>query len=104
MDSISNLFFDRIYRINGIFLVPHFPEENEEAQSDCVGNKYFIGLAIFSKLASNLHYLFELYRIVLFIAKAIGVSRLSSGKPGEKILKILLILSRKLKLKIESIP
>lgn len=48
MDSILNLFLDRIYRINWIFLIPHFPEENEETQSDCVGNEYSIELAIFS--------------------------------------------------------
>jgi len=32
-----NLLLDRIYRINMIFLIPHFPEENEEIQSDFVG-------------------------------------------------------------------
>jgi len=41
-------FFDRIYRINWIFLVPHFPEENEENQSDFVGSKYLIEIDIFS--------------------------------------------------------
>jgi hypothetical protein len=40
MDSILNLFLDRIYMINWIFLVPHFPEENADTQSDYVGNKY----------------------------------------------------------------
>jgi len=42
MDSIFNLFLDRIYMINWIFLVPHFPEKNAETQSDYVGNKYRI--------------------------------------------------------------
>ena len=35
--SYLNLFLDRIYRINMILLIPHFPEENEENQSDFVG-------------------------------------------------------------------
>ena len=43
-----NLFLDRIYRINWIFLVPHFPEENEENQSDFVGSKHLIEINIFS--------------------------------------------------------
>jgi len=34
---ILNLYIDRIYRINLIFLIPHFPEENEETQSDFLG-------------------------------------------------------------------
>jgi hypothetical protein len=31
------LFLDRIYRIHWIFLISHFPEENEKTQSDFVG-------------------------------------------------------------------
>ena len=37
LDTNLNLFVDRIYRIDWIFLFPHFPEENKEGPSDFVG-------------------------------------------------------------------
>jgi len=49
LDSYFNLILDRICRINWILLVPHFPEENEENQSDFVGKNILKILKILSK-------------------------------------------------------
>lgn len=72
-------FLDMIYRINLIFLIPHFPEENEEIQSDSVGklrNFFLIDPNMNSKNNPFLNY----QRI--FLPKADWFSSLSSRKRG----------------------
>jgi len=70
--------------VNWVFiLVPHFPEENEQTQSDCVGKKSGKN-TIF--LISNLSIktLFSQLRTLLFCRRQIGSHRFLQESDGQK--------------------
>jgi hypothetical protein len=53
----------------GSFILPHFPEENEETQSDFVGYENIIEIGLFSSITTNiLANNFDFSCLSLFIA------------------------------------
>jgi len=55
MDSIFIKNYGQDLQDSLDFFVPHFPEENKETQSDCVGKEHSFGLAISPYNIANLH-------------------------------------------------
>jgi len=81
LDSNLNLFVDRIYRIDWIFLFPHFLLENEGNRSDFVGR--IVGSATVPTYRAAGTVARPTQIIPHLSPQAIEVCRFSSGKPAK---------------------